>query len=428
MRITKPQEKLVEENESLKVLRNRMLTREGKSEETFRRYMDGVKQFTEYSKANSADEAFKLFSGNSDRTQMLDGFVDWMLSKGRKPVNIKALWQGVKKWLIVNRVTGINWDYISRPKVSSQIKDRIATPEELQLILSNKVNLRDKALFMTAACSGLRLGTVMTLQVKDYKPVEELGMISVEGGEGRKLAKGKSYFTFVTPETRLILEGYFKTRENLNPNAPLFAKEDGRPIAAFVQNVSRQWRRLVKRARLLNKIEGHTWIDLHGHTLRKYFQTHCKLAGCRADFVDYWMGHHPTRSDEYMNDSYFRPDLKAHINEYHKAVSQLSIYSKTTDEKRLRTQMMLDFAKLHGYSEEKLRRLEEVLARARDVGEAITEFRRLEEDSEAKPRTMHDGNGKYLVAKSEDEMIQRLHDGWRVVQALNHNKYLLEQA
>jgi hypothetical protein len=42
------------------------------------------------------------------------------------------------------------------------------------------------------------------------------------------------------------------------------------------------------------------------------------------------------------------------------------------------------------------------LARAKDVDEAIQEFRRLrEEKPEKKPKTMHDGNGRYLVAKSE---------------------------
>jgi hypothetical protein len=32
------------------------------------------------------------------------------------------------------------------------------------------------------------------------------------------------------------------------------------------------------------------------------------------------------------------------------------------------------------------------------------------------------------VSAREDQMIQRLHDGWQVVQALNHDKYLLEKA
>jgi site-specific recombinase XerC len=326
MRLTKPAQVLIEKNETLITLRNRMIVRENKSEETLRRYIDGIKAFTEYMKAESPDAALRTFSDSEDRTAKLDGFVDYLLEHGVKPISIKALWQGVKKWLISNRINKIDWDYISRPKVASQIRDRIPTTEEMQLILTNKVSLRDKALFLTAASAGVRLGTLVTLQVGDYKPIEELGMITVQGGEGRKLAQGKSYFTFLTPETRRIIEEYLKTRGPLNPDAPLFAKENGEPIAHFVQNVSRQWRRLVKRANLLNKIPQHRWIELHGHTLRKYFQTRCKLAGCRSDFVDYWMGHHPTRPDDYLNESYFRPDLKAHISEYRKAVSSLQVF------------------------------------------------------------------------------------------------------
>jgi uncharacterized protein YlzI (FlbEa/FlbD family) len=57
------------------------------------------------------------------------------------------------------------------------------------------------------------------------------------------------------------------------------------------------------------------------------------------------------------------------------------------------------------------------------VDEAIKEFRRFKDE----PETMHNGNGKYLVARSEEELIQRLHDGYKLVQPLNHNKYLLKR-
>lgn len=32
-----------------------------------------------------------------------------------------------------------------------------------------------------------------------------------------------------------------------------------------------------------------------------------------------------------------------------------------------------------------------------------------------------------LVARNEEELIQRLHDGYKLVQPLNHDKYLLER-
>jgi len=327
VRLTEPSRLLIEQNESLAVLKNRMLVREGKSEETLRRYLDGVKAFTEYIKAESPDAALKSVTDCEDRTLILDGFIDWLLAKDASPVNVKALWQGVKKWLVSNRVNNIEWSYVTRPKVVTQIRDRIPSTEELKIILTNKVSLRDRALFMTAATSGLRLGTLMLLKVRDYERVEDVGKITVEGGEGRKLAKGKSYFTFITPETRIVLEEYFSTRESLAPESPLFAKDNGEQMSQYVHNVSRQWLKLVKRAMLHGKIEGHRWSELHGHVLRKFFQTRCKLSGCRADFVDFWMGHHPAAQNQYLNDSYFRPELSEHLTEYRKAVSSLLIFN-----------------------------------------------------------------------------------------------------
>jgi integrase len=327
--LTKPDNVLIESNQSIGILKNRMLIREGKSEQTLKRYLDGIRAFTKFLKVQTPDEALNVFSKVPDRTGKLDEFIDYMLSQSNSPIDVKAKWHGTKKWLVSNRVNNIDWDYISRPQAISQIQDRIPTVEELRLILDNKVTLRDKAFFLVVAAAGFRLGTALSLQVKDFKPVEELGMITVEGGEGRKLARGKRYFTFITPEAKRLLEQYLKTRDPLTPNSPLFAKErkgSGQQFG-YVNNVSRQWTILVKRAKLLERIPNSRSFTLHGHSLRKFFQTHSKLAGCRADFVDFWMGHHPTGSNEYLNDSYFRPDLQAHISEYRKAVPSLTVFN-----------------------------------------------------------------------------------------------------
>jgi hypothetical protein len=69
-------------------------------------------------------------------------------------------------------------------------------------------------------------------------------------------------------------------------------------------------------------------FDLHAHTLRKYFQTKCKLAGCKTSFVDLWLGH---VVGEYLNGSYFRPDIRESFNEYKKAIPALTIFSKAEE-------------------------------------------------------------------------------------------------
>ena len=253
-----------------------------------------------------------------------------MIGKERSGIDIKAKWYGAKKWFVANRINDIDWDYISRPKAISQIEDRIPTVEELRLILDNKVSLRDKAFYIVCLSAGFRIGTAASLQVKDYSPIEELGMITVKGGPGRKLAIGKMYFTFLTPEARRLLEQYLKTREPLSPEAPLFAKESkgyGEEFG-YSGNISRQWTILLKRAKLLEKIPNSRSYTLHGHTLRKFFQTNCKLKGCKPSFITFSVGQHARKDAEYLDGSYFRPELEKHLVEYRKVIPDLTVFDQ----------------------------------------------------------------------------------------------------
>jgi len=126
----------------------------------------------------------------------------------------------------------------------------------------------------------------------------------------------------------------------------------------------------------------------------------------------------------YLDESYFRAEEERHLAEYRKAIPHLTVYATPMEEKGLRSRMLLDFAKLQGYGETELKRLGEVLARAKDVDEAIKEFRRFKEEPEA----MYDGDGKYYVARGEGELMQRLGACWKLVQPLNHEKYLLQHS
>jgi integrase len=331
-----------------------MITREGKSVETLRRYLEGIMSFAEYMQAKTPDEALEKLLQNKDITLTLDNYVTY-LQKTRmlKPVNLKAHFFGVKKWLNANRTNGVDWTYITRPKTAVTIQDRIPTRRELQIILSNRVNLRDRALFLVAPASGLRMGTLATLKLGEYQPKEELGMITVSGGAMRKLAEGRKYFTFITPEARRALEDYLATRGELGKDAPLFAglgKTATEPLSQYVHNIGRQWRILLKRSGLVKKVENHRFNELHPHTLRKFFQTNCKLAGCRSNFIDFWMGHvsmapQPVTDPaeavqrEYLDDSYFRAPLEVHMTEYRKAVSALTVFDSNIATQEVKAEM-----------------------------------------------------------------------------------------
>ena len=98
----------------------------------------------------------------------------------------------------------------------------------------------------------------------------------------------------------------------------------------------------------------------------------------------------------YLDESYFKAEEPLHLAEYRKAIPHLTVYAIPTEEKKLKAEMLLNFAKLQGYEDDQLKRLEDILARAKDMDEAISEFRRLNEESANGNRT-----GKHSIAKSE---------------------------
>jgi len=235
----------IRNNKSVQNLTFRMLKRERKSWHTLRRYFGGIKTLCEFLKAETPDGALEKIQAEDDPSFLLDDYIDYLTQKGFTPINIKSHWFGVKKWLISNRVT-LKWELIGRPKVATRIRDRIPTIDELRRILSNNVALRDRALFMTCATSGLRIGTAVRLKVKDYTPFKNgYGMINVVGGEGKKLTEGMWYFCFVTQETNQIIQDYLATRGDVKDEDPLFTRIDkAKAFDKYTTNVSRQWKRL----------------------------------------------------------------------------------------------------------------------------------------------------------------------------------------
>ncbi len=57
--------------------------------------------------------------------------------------------------------------------------------------------------------------------------------------------------------------------------------------------------------------------------------------------------------------------------------------SHVIDEKKLRSQMLLDLAKVSGFRSDQLKKLEDALQRAKDPDEAIDEFRKLKDNAES---------------------------------------------
>jgi integrase len=396
-------------------------------------YVKAINKFVSFLGFEDPEKALAAIrAGQVDPDAKVDQFIDKAL-EGYAHRTVRNFLFGIKKWFELSGVK-VDWERIEFPSgAETSESDRAPSKEELKSLLNHASRARDRAAIMVLTSSGLRIGTMLSLKVGDvdFQNYPDVAKIKVERKRGRKFVgkrrgtQGRMFFTWITEEAKKALVEYLEERkragETLTPDSPLF--EDSQRQGKFVtlENFERVWYRLLKRAGLNEK--SNRQYMLHVHTLRKYFRSNC--VGVDPSYRETWMGH----KAGYLDESYFRAEEQKHLAQYRLAVPHLTIYTTTTDEKNLRKKMLLDFAKLQGTPDEELKKLDEILARAKDVDEAIQEFRRLrEEKPEKKSKTMHDGNGRYLVAKSEEELIQRLHDGWKLIQPLNHEKYLLQHS
>lgn len=187
------------------------------------------------------------------------------------------------------------------------------------------------------------------------------------------------------------------------------------------------WNRLLEKAGLDDK--SHKWHELHFHTLRKYFQTQCQNAEVNRAYIEFWMGH----KGEYLDDSYFRANLKEHINEYQKAIFNLSIYEVTPTISRAELdraitrrviviqqtpdQALEEVATEYGITSTRLRNL---LAKIKEKETETTG--RLENIMVARKK---EENSQQVI--NESELEEYLKKGWRFVASLNGEKVVIEK-
>ena len=343
--------------------------RRPKSRNTIRQYLYGVRVFNEFLKTDNPDEALKI--AKDDLYKKADEYVDFLLLK-RAPKTVRLMFQGFKTWLETNGVDVNALKNVELPR-SNDVKteDRKCSMLELNTILSF-ANLRDVAMIQTALSSGLRVNTLAGLQLKDiaWNPYELINekvddaqapaMISVVPKEGRKTAR--KFFTFITPQAKQSLRLYHDWRrrkgEALTDDSYLIANVYEKNGVASGQRVNsdsltRNWIRFLEKAGLNQK--SHKWFTLHFHTLRKFFRSECINAGVADSYTQFWMGH----AGGYLDDSYFRENLKQHLTQYVKAIPCLTV--KGTDATNA------DIQKLYQNGEQKEKRIEELTAQMYDL-------------------------------------------------------------
>lgn len=351
LKLYKPDLEFVQRNQSVKILALRVF-RKTQSSASVTTYVQHLRFFFKWL-GMEPDQAkdFKF-----DWTGKINEYLDLLVSKGKAPRTILNALYSIKKWCIVNNIE-VDWSQIDTPKAWKLEQERLPSKEELREILKGG-DLTDKVLVTCLLSSGMRIGALLKLKLRDIDFNYDCPVVKVPA----RLSKTRmSYITFFSKECKEFIQLYLKEREmrgeKLTPESYLIVREGARGLPLSSVGAVQRWHNLLKRTGLNSK--GRTRYHLHIHVLRKYFKSWVSLSGIPEPLVELFMGHKGG-----ISQVYFLPDvesatpeiIKRLLSEYTKALPALTIFSDESKIKELESKIQ-EQAKL--FEEEKRKHEEE---------------------------------------------------------------------
>ncbi len=334
---------------------------------------------------------------------------------------IKNLKKPIRLLLDVNDVDGINWKKIGRilPPARRYALDRAPTIEELRM-LYDAADVRERCALLIMASGGIRLGAWNFLKVGHVTSITKkdqlfAAKVTVYAGEEEQ------YETFITPEAYKCFEAYLNFRkkngEAINPDSVVMRNAFGMvgraniPVSRvkpmFGGGVKNMMRRLFRKAGLRTEKKRRHEFSLD-HGFRKFFKTRCEQV-MKPINVETLMGHSTG-----ISDSYYRPTEKELLEDYLRAVPQLTI----SEVEEVRRESQLSRSQLEG----RLGQLEDLVSRlTTQIGQqALSQNRsRIEGTSNSNTSKKLVGAGEIDKYISEGwEPVMTLPDGRIIVRAL----------
>jgi integrase len=286
-----------------------------KSEATKNDYRNCLGYFMDYLQLVPLQDYDKLIEGRDVKIIQAD-IIDWITHlkdiEKKSPATINIYVAAVKHFYAMNDIT-LNNRRINafKPEFRNVTEDQPYTREQIKTLL-DKAEQRNRAIILLLSSSGIRVGAISDLKVKDLTPIDNYNIYQIQ--VYKRFSKKSRYITFCTPECRKEIDAYLEYRkrygERITENSPLFRttfdREDQFKAANKVKAISTVGiRRIVNE--LLNMtgvrpskkmIEGqqrhnynsHTnLMELHGS--RKFFDTTCTSAGMNNLYTETLMGH-----------------------------------------------------------------------------------------------------------------------------------------
>jgi integrase len=196
-----------------------------KSPKTKENYVHALHYFMDFLKIDREDYGSLI----ADEPLMVQSrIIDYIIYckdvKRLSPGTIHTDTAAIKHFYIMNDIE-LKWKKINsfEGEYYRVVEDRAYTHEEIKKMV-DVADLRDKALLLLMASSGMRLGAIPPLQIKDLTPIADLNLYQIEVYKKYK----ERYITYCTPECRKAIDDYLDYRrrcgERIQTNTPLFRK------------------------------------------------------------------------------------------------------------------------------------------------------------------------------------------------------------
>ena len=232
----------------------------------------------------------------------------------------QAFWRGLS-----NRIKGSK----------ALIGEEVPSNDHLRKIMMH-LPIQGKALFLTLASSGMRIGEALQLKIGDLDLESEPAKVYIRG-EYTKM--GGERVTYVSKEARESILEWLKVRDEYLKTAVKRSRnkleEDDRLFPFSQTNARHMWNLALKKSGN-NKIDGATKIHaMHPHVLRRFFRFRMGTV-IPVDVVGALMGHKGHLAQVYRR--YSDPE-KTLAEFYKKGEHALLTFTETAEVNRLREEI-----------------------------------------------------------------------------------------
>ncbi len=298
-----------------------------KTEATRKMYLYFLDKFKDFYRLNDYDSIIAI--GTPQLQIMVEDYV-MMLKKKIGANSMRTYMAGIQAFLETNDIE-LRWKKIHRlfPAKTKKTGGRMWTTDDIQVMLSNVRDLRQKALIHFLAASGVRRGAIPELKLRHLKDMPN-GCKSVLVYEDSL----EEYTTFIHAEAVSCLEKYIEHRradgEYLDENSPLFRKTYQIGIQKVIPLnedlvMKSIWHAIkISGLRAGQQKKNGRYETQTDHGFRKRFNTILKTTEMIKPLLAEKMMGHSIKSIP-LDEIYLTPTVEKLFEEYAKAIPELII-------------------------------------------------------------------------------------------------------